>query len=118
MTASDQRFRPREHLRLRADFARAFASNCRRGDDLLVAYIAPNGLKWSRLGLSVSKRLGNAVRRNYLRRKIREAFRLHRSDLPTGLDIVCIARRGALRANADLARSLCTLVRKAASGVA
>ena len=100
---------------MRADFARVFSGKCRRGDDVLVVYVAPNGLAFSRLGLSVGKRLGNAVRRNYLRRRIREAFRLHKTDLPIGLDIVCVARPGALRPDVDLAHSLRTLVPVAAA---
>ena len=61
-------------------------------DALLIVYVAANGLAWSRLGISVSKRVGKAVQRNYVRRRIREAFRSMKADLPTGLDIVCIAR--------------------------
>ena len=103
---------------MRADFARVFSGKCRRGNDVLIVYVAPNGLTWSRLGLSVSKRLGNAVRRNCLRRRIREAFRLNKADLPVGLDIVCVARPGAMRPDMDLARPLRTLVREAASRLA
>jgi ribonuclease P protein component len=112
--AGDRRFCRREHLRLRGDFARVFAAKCSDADGALVVYLAPNGLAWSRLGLSVSKRVGNAARRNYVRRRIREAFRTQKSELPKGLDIICVAKPGAAEARCELARSLRTLVLKAA----
>lgn len=50
----------------------------------------PNGLPYSRLGLSVGRRCGSAVRRVRLKRLLREAFRLESAVLPPGYDIVCI----------------------------
>ena len=60
-----------------------------------------------RLGVTVSKRVGNAVTRNRIKRCIREWFRQRRTALPAGSDTVVIARRsaGAL-ANAEIARAL------------
>ncbi len=77
--------------------------------------MAKNGLAWSRLGLRVGKRVGNAVRRNYVRRRIREAFRTAKDDIPGGFDIICVARAGVghrfeTAATCDLAGSLRTLV--------
>lgn len=57
-----------------------------------MVYVAANGLADSRLGLSVGKRVGNAVARHRIKRLIREAFRLSRHELPAGADIVCVAR--------------------------
>lgn len=48
-----------------------------------------------RLGLTVSRRVGNAVVRNRLKRRVREWFRRARAELEPGLDLVVIARRGA-----------------------
>lgn len=92
----DQRFRKHERLRLRADFARVFEQRCSAADALLVVYVATNGLRWSRLGISVGKRVGNAIKRHYIRRCLREAFRTQKPSIPTGLDIVCIAKAGVL----------------------
>lgn len=116
--AGDQRFRKSERLRLRRDFARVFAAKCSRADSALVVYVALNGLEWSRLGLSVGKRVGKAVSRNYVRRRIREAFRTQKGELPKGLDIICVARPQAADARFDLARSLRTLLVKAAHRLA
>ena len=57
---------------------------------MLVA--APNGLDHNRLGLSVSKRVGSAVVRNRVRRRIREIVRLRQHDLRPGFDLLFIAR--------------------------
>ena len=108
-----QRFRKHEHLRLRTDFDRVFRVKSTAADDLLVVHVARNNLGWSRLGISVAKRLGNAVRRNYTRRRIREAFRIGKADLPIGYDIVCIARPRATVRDGDVAASLCTLITQA-----
>jgi len=98
---------------LRAEFERVFAAKCSRADALLVVYVAANDLAWSRLGIITSKRVGSAVQRNYARRRIREAFRRMKSDLPTGYDIVCIARADAAKRALDVAASLEKLVLKA-----
>src|SRR6516164_7888494 len=85
-------FRPHEHLRRPADFKRVYDYRRSASDELLIIYAAPNGLRYSRLGLSVSRKLGGAVRRNRLRRLFREAYRLTRGEMPTGLDLVLIPR--------------------------
>jgi len=113
MRPPDQRFQKTERLRLRTAFAGVFAARCSVADDVLVVYVARNELAWSRLGISVSKRIGHAVERNYVRRRIREAFRRNKPDLPVGLDIVCVARPAARERQRDVADSLVTLVRRA-----
>jgi len=64
---------------------------------LLVMRVLPNGLPLSRYGLSVSKRLGKAVRRNRVKRLLREILRL--TPLRAGWDIVFIARLAAAAAD-------------------
>jgi len=109
-----QRFHGAERLRLRRDFARVFEGKCKAADAVLVVYAAATDLNCSRLGISVGKRIGNAVRRHYVKRRIREAFRKSKADLPRGLDIVCVARPPAADATVDLAASLRNLILKAA----
>lgn len=111
----DQLFRKHERMRSPTDFARVFAQKRSAADALLIVYVADNGLGWSRLGRSVGRRIGNAVRRNYVRRRLREAFRARKGELPSGLDIVCVARPGAKRTLRDLENSLTALVAMAAN---
>lgn len=64
------------------------------------------------LGLVVSKRVGGAVERNRVKRRIREWFRQERAVLTEGSDLVVIARRGAARlSGAEIAGELSRLVR-------
>lgn len=58
----------------------------------LVMYIVDNGLEINRLGISVSKKVGNSIVRHRITRLIREAYRLHQNDLIKGKDIVVVAR--------------------------
>lgn len=112
---TDKRFRSSEHLRRSADIERVFAQKRSASDHLLVVFVAENQLKWSRLAVSISKRnIRRAVDRNRVRRRIRECYRIMKSDLPPGLDIVCVARTGALRAKNELRESLRVLIAKAA----
>lgn len=107
-------FRPHEHLRRPADFQRVYDRRRSAADGLLIVYVCENGLPHLRLGLSVSRKNGNAMHRNRLRRLYREAFRLTRHELPTGLDLVLIPRRPEEPALEELKRSLVRLVQKAA----
>ena len=65
--------------------------------DLVVVKALPNGLNLSRYGFSVSRRLGNAVVRNRVKRLLREILR--QTPLHPGWDIIFIARSPAARAN-------------------
>jgi len=73
------------------DFKKVFSEGSRaRGASLLVV-VRENGLPDSRLGLSVGKSIWkSAVKRNRVRRVFREAFRLSRHELPSGIDVVMI----------------------------
>ncbi|RME40614.1 MAG: ribonuclease P protein component [Planctomycetota bacterium] len=110
----DQRFRPRERLRRRRDFERVFARRCRVGTEHLVVYAAPNDLEWSRLGISVSRKVGNAVVRNRVRRKLREAYRTHKHEIPAGFDFVCVARPSLRVLKGDWGTWLSALFRRVA----
>src|SRR5262249_23643159 len=85
-------FRKEEHLRRPEDFERVFQRRRSVSDDWLILYGRVNDLGFTRIGLSVSKKNGNAVVRNRFRRIYREAFRLSRAAIPPGLDLVLIPR--------------------------
>jgi ribonuclease P protein component len=61
----------------------------------IVVFALSNGLSWSRLGLTVSRKFGGAVDRNLMKRRIREIFRNRRGSLPAGLDLVVNVRQGS-----------------------
>ena len=83
----------RERIILRRDFDATYRLRRSAADKAVVLYVRPNSLAFSRLGLSVSGRLGGAVARNRLKRVCREAFRLHKHNLPAGFDLILVARR-------------------------
>ena len=65
----------------------------------LVIYVLENNLEINRLGISVSKKVGNSVVRHHLARLIRESYRLHEDMFNSGLDIVVVARKSAADIN-------------------
>ena len=83
-------FRKNQHLRKGADFSRVYALRCVARGPHLTVFAAPNQSDSLRVGLSVSKKHGNAVLRNRLKRLLREAFRLSRHEMPVGLDLVLV----------------------------
>lgn len=106
-------FGKRFHLRRRKEFEAVYARRLRVQDGLLILCGAENQLGHNRLGLSVSRRVGNAVVRNLWKRRLREAFRLHCGALPTAFDLVVIPQRGAeLPTFGALERSLLKLTQK------
>ncbi len=72
----------------RADFQRVYRRRCTAGDDLLLIFAAANDRPYPRLGLSIGRKVGGAVTRNRWKRRLREAFRLVRLELPPGVDLV------------------------------
>ena len=80
------------HLRLPAEFSAVYEAKTRESRGPLTVYAKPNDLGHPRLGMSVSRKVGTAVRRNRIRRLIRESFRLLQHDLPWGYDVVVVVR--------------------------
>lgn len=80
----------RQRILESSGFRAVYAARARAGDGRLVAYARPNGLDVTRLGVSVGKRCGGSVRRNRIKRLLREAFRLARAAVPAGYDVVLV----------------------------
>lgn len=86
---------PKDHLlRTTGEFQRVYRSGRRlRGDGFALIFLA-NAHGYNRLGISVQRKTGNAVRRNRIKRLIREVFRLHRDLFPAAADVVLTVRPG------------------------
>ncbi|MCP4710650.1 MAG: ribonuclease P protein component [Planctomycetes bacterium] len=106
------KFPARQRIKKKADFNRVFAGGQRTSDHRLVL-LAREGLgDTTRLGVSVGKKLGSAVRRNRYKRTLREAFRLARRQLPDGWDIVLIPRPTAKASTRQYYDSIIRLARR------
>src|SRR3954469_11836101 len=85
-------FRKADRLLAPWEFKLVFERKCSVSNTWIILYGRPNERDHSRLGLSVSRKVGNAVVRNRFKRLFREAFRLTRAELPVGLDLIVIPR--------------------------
>ncbi len=84
-----------ESLKKNKDFQSVYRNNISCGNKYLVMYIKENGSEGNRLGISVSKKVGNSIVRHRLTRLIRESYRLQEEMFKCGFDIVVIARTEA-----------------------
>ncbi|MBD5099596.1 MAG: ribonuclease P protein component [Clostridiales bacterium] len=73
-------------------FRRAYNRGKTAADGRLALYVRRNGQKNNRLGLTVSTKVGCAVVRNRIRRRLREIYRLNEDRLVSGTDVVVVAR--------------------------
>lgn len=83
-----------ERLKNRKEYYRVFSTGEKLSGQLVDIYYVEKGGVTSRLGLSVSKRIGKAVARNRIKRQLREIFRHHKQDFGPGTDIVLIGKKG------------------------
>ena len=88
-----------ESLKKNADFQKVYKTGKSYANRYLIMYILENGTETNRIGISVSKKVGNSVVRHHITRLIREGYRLHEDMFNSGLDIVVIARGNARNAN-------------------
>ena len=95
----------------RSEYDAVYREGRRRTSREFTIFLRPNGLEISRFGWSIKKALGNAVRRNRIRRRLREILRLHRQEIATGWDIVIHPRSTAATAEfSPLADELVKLI--------
>ncbi|MDB5329209.1 MAG: rnpA [Phycisphaerales bacterium] len=92
MEARRYRFLQKHRLRTPAQYTAVYDARVREVRGPLIVFSLPNELGHPRLGLSVSRKVGVAVKRNRIRRLLREAFRHMQHDLPRGYDWVIVVR--------------------------
>ena len=86
-----------ERLRKNAQFSDVYRTHSSFADKRLVMYIRNNGESFNRVGVSVSKKVGNSVVRHRIKRLVKEAFRNSEELFNSGLDIVFVAKKSAAK---------------------
>lgn len=81
-----------ETLKSNEDFKKVYNNKVSFANRDLIMYTSKNGTDTKRLGVSVSKKVGNSIVRHRLARLIREAFRLNTNHIPDGYDYIIVAR--------------------------
>ena len=93
-------------------FARTYEQSIVESRGPLRIFARPNALPHARLGLSVSRRVGTASRRNLIKRRLRESFRQMQHDIPRGYDLIIVVRPHEPLLLADYQRLLSSTVVK------
>ena len=100
-------------LKLNHIFRRLYATSG-YANSYLVLYAKPNRSTQNRVGVTVGKKLGHAVVRNRVRRRLREIYRLNEEQFSSGWDIVVVARSRCVGANfGSLTKAYLSLAEKA-----
>ena len=84
-----------ESLKKNRDFQNVYRNGKSYANKYLVMYVLENNSEINRIGISVSKKVGNSVVRHHLTRLLRESYRLHENIFNSGLDIVVVVRKSA-----------------------
>jgi ribonuclease P protein component len=92
-------FAKEERIRKRSDFLRIPQEGAKYRTNHFSIALCSNDLGYRRWGMVVGKRVGSAVKRNRLKRLLREFFRLRKENLPSSCDLVIVAREGAADLN-------------------
>ena len=87
---------PETSLKLNSDFRRVYSRGKHTVCPRVVVYCRRNQQGKNRVGYTVSKKLGNAVTRNRVRRRLREIVRLHAGHTKQGYDLILVARSRAV----------------------
>ncbi len=94
-TGGPERYSRRDRLRKRFEFRQTQLHGRRIHSPHFLIVVRPNALQDTRLGITVTKKVGNAVERNRVKRVVREVFRRNRALFPGSHDVVFIAKKGA-----------------------
>ena len=89
------RFAKRDRVQTVGEYKAVYRYGFHATTDRFACYVLPTRRPHSRLGLSVSRKYGNAGHRNRIKRLLREAFRRLRHEFPKRVDLVIVARRAA-----------------------
>lgn len=89
-------FTKKERLLKRPEFLAVTEVGKKFHTKSFIVFVNPNTLDISRMGITVSRKVGNSVKRNRIKRLIREFFRLNKAGIETGIDIVVIAKKEAV----------------------
>ncbi len=81
-----------DSLKKNKDFQKVYKNGTSKANRYLVMYVLPAECARNRLGISVSKKVGNSVVRHRVTRLIREIYRLHELEIRPGVDIVVVGR--------------------------
>lgn len=84
-----------DSLKKNSDFQSVYKSGKSYANKYFIMYVSKNQLESNRLGISVSKKVGNSVVRHRVKRLVKESYRLHEKVFNSGLDIVVLARASA-----------------------
>ena len=88
-----------DSLKKNTDFRQVYRKGRSKSDRFIVLYVLPNDRDMNRLGISVSKKVGNSVVRHHLCRLVRESYRLHELSVSKGYDLVTVLRTSAREAD-------------------
>ena len=101
-------------LKKNKEFKKVYSTGESRATANLVLYTKPNNLEDNRYGFSISKKIGKAVIRNKLRRRLKEILRLNDAKIKKGYDLIFIARKAVVELDyKKLERNVYKLLQKA-----
>lgn len=86
-------------IKKNSDFQQVYKTGKSYANKLLIMYVTESKEPATRIGISVSKKVGNSVVRHHITRLVRESFRLNTDIVKAGLDIVVVARAAAKESN-------------------
>jgi ribonuclease P protein component len=98
-------FKKEDRILKRAEFVDLSRSGRKLQNDCFIAFFKPGRLDRSRLGITVTRKVGKAAQRNRIKRLVREYFRLNRQHLNQNWDINIVAKKKAADLSSEKAES-------------